>query len=209
MQAWDLRQDNVLDEVIVRFKGQTRMKSYIKTKKHKWGIKLWKACDSSSGYMWGFSIYTGADNNGKDVVENQGVQYALGEKVVMQFAQLLPTGSPWIFYIDNFFTSVRLLVDLKKMGVYATGTVNIWSHMYPRPLANQYSRVKSAARGTYAWVMSPPGVLVLVWNDTAPNAKKKSCLIYQYCGRTSSRSDSQTLGSSCTGSIPRSTTQRS
>jgi len=60
------------------------------------------------------------------------------------------------------------------MGIYATGTANIWSHMYPRQLANQYCRVKSAPRGTYAWVISPPGVLVLVWNDTAPNPKKKT-----------------------------------
>ena len=172
MQARDPRQDNVIDEVIARFKGQTRMKSYIKTKKHKWGIKIWKSCDSTTGYMWAFIIYTGAD--GKEVASNQSVPYALGEKVVMQFAELLPSGYPWIFYLDNFFTTVRLLVDLKKLGIYATGTVNIWSHMYPQQLANQYSRVKKGARGTYAWVMSPPGVLVLVWNDTAPNAVKKA-----------------------------------
>ena len=136
--AWAPRQDNVVDEVIVRFKGQTRMKSYIKTKKHKWGIKLWKACDSSSGYMWAFRIYTGADGNA--VVLGQGVPYSIGEKVVLHFAKLLEAGHPWIFYLDNYFTSVRLLVDLKSQyGIYATGTVNIWSHMFPRSLAAQYA----------------------------------------------------------------------
>lgn len=149
------------------------MKSYIKTKKHKWGIKLWKACDSSSGYMWAFTIYTGADNTTS--VVSQGVPYSLGEQVVIRFAQMLEPGNPWVFYLDNFFTTVRLLVDLKSQyGVYATGTVNIWSHMFPRPLADKYTRVKSSPRGTYEWVMSKPGVLVVTWNDTAPKAKKKA-----------------------------------
>ena len=173
LAAWAPRQDNVVDEVIVRFKGQTRMKSYIKTKKHKWGIKLWKACDSSSDYMWAFSIYTGADDS--TVVSSQGVPYSLGEKVVLYFAKLLEAGHPWIFYLDNFFTSVRLLVDLKSQyGIYATGTVNIWSRMFPRPLAAQYTRIKRSPRGTYEWVMSKPGILVVTWNDTAPNATKKA-----------------------------------
>ena len=117
--------------------------------------------------MWAFRIYTGAD--GPSTVSSQGVPYSLGKTVVLHFAKMVPPGHPWIFYMDNFFTTVRLLVDLKEQyGIYATGTINIWSHMYPRPLANQYTRVKSSQRGTYDWVMSDPGILVVVWNDTAP-----------------------------------------
>ena len=97
--AWAPAQRNVVDEVIVRFKSQTRMKSYIKTKKHKWGIKMWKACDAASGYKWAFVIYTGADNAVQ--VVNQGVPYTLSEGVVMDFARRLEPGHPWIFYLDN------------------------------------------------------------------------------------------------------------
>ena len=59
--------------------------------------------------MWAFRIYTGADDNA--VVLDKGVPYSIGEKVVLHFAKLLEAGHPWIFYLDNYFTSVRLLVD--------------------------------------------------------------------------------------------------
>ena len=95
--------------------------------------------------MWAFSIYTGADNS--TIVLSQGEPYSLGIKVVLDFAKLLEAGHPWIFYLDNFFTSVRLLVDLKcQYGIYATSTANIWSQMFPRPLAAQYTKIKSSER---------------------------------------------------------------
>ena len=37
----------------------------------------------------------------------------VGERVVVDFVKQMPRGQPWIVYIDNYFTSVRLLHDLK------------------------------------------------------------------------------------------------
>jgi hypothetical protein len=116
MAAWCMRQRNAIDEVIAGFKGQTRMKAYIPTKKHQWGIKIWKACDSLSGYMWAFLIYTGANGNGsahdpyKNLPQDNGVSWTVGEKVVLYFAMMMGAGTPWIIFLDNYFTTVRLLL---------------------------------------------------------------------------------------------------
>jgi hypothetical protein len=181
MAAWCMRQRNAIDEVIAGFKGQTRMKAYIPTKKHQWGIKIWKACDSLSGYMWAFLIYTGADSNGsehdpyKNLPQDDGVPWTVGEKVVLYFAMMMAAGTPWIIFIDNYFTTVRLLLTLlTTMGIYATGTINIWTQMFPVPLVLRYASLKKQARGAYDWVVSEPGLLVLMWNDSAPKAKKKA-----------------------------------
>jgi hypothetical protein len=188
--AWKLKQRQSIDEVICRFKGQTRMKSYIQKKKHKWGIKIWKATDATSGYMWAFDLYQGADASESMDVGARGVVYGVGERVVVEFVKLLPPGQPWIVYIDNYFTSVRLLYGLKQdYGVYATGTVNLWSKMFPPVLASMQASLKKAERGAYRYVMSKPGILVLSWNDAAPGAKKK-CVSFAstVSGPTSSQS---------------------
>ena len=93
---------------------------------------------------------------------------------MVDFVKQMPRGQPWIVYIDNYFTSVRLLHDLKvDYGVYATGTVNVWSKMCPAVLASMQPSLRKAKRGTSSYVMSKPGILVLSWNDAAPGAKKK------------------------------------
>ena len=185
MAAWHIRQNNAVDEVIAAFKGQTRMKAYIPTKKHQWGIKIWKACDSASGYMWAFLIYTGADRQGsahgpfKNLPSDGGDPWSLGEKVVLYFACLLEQGAPWVLFLDNYFTTVRLLIVLLGMGIYATGTINVWTAMFPQILLLGYAKLKKAARGTSSWVMTKvdnaiTGVLIVMWNDSAPKAKKKA-----------------------------------
>ncbi len=177
---WHLRRGNAIDEVIVPFKGQTRMKAYIPSKKHKWGIKVWKACDAQSGYMWGFLIYTGADGGNQSISTNlpddAGVPWNTGERVVLHFLPQLRKGC--IVFIDNYFTSVRLLLELLKRGVYATGTLNVWTRFFPRVMLDAWKKVKTSARGTFDWAMSPPGIMVLIWNDNAPKASPKKCVAF-------------------------------
>jgi hypothetical protein len=53
-------QDLVIDESMVLFKGRLLFKQYIKTKRHKFGIKLYVLCDYETGYVLDFLVYTGA-----------------------------------------------------------------------------------------------------------------------------------------------------
>jgi len=48
----------VVDEIIIPFKGRSKMKQYNKNKPHKWGIKMF-ALASSNGLVHDFEIYVG------------------------------------------------------------------------------------------------------------------------------------------------------
>jgi hypothetical protein len=69
---------------------------------------------------------------------------------------------------------LRLLVALLAMGIYATGTINVWTAMFPQILLLSSKKLKKAARGASHWVMSLPGIIIVMWNDSAPNSKKKA-----------------------------------
>ena len=47
------------DEHMVKFKGRSGMKQYIKSKPIKWGFKFWFSYSSKSGYLYNMGIYLG------------------------------------------------------------------------------------------------------------------------------------------------------
>ena len=72
-----------IDETMLKFKGRLFFKQYMPKKPSaKWGIKVWSLCDSQTGYLCKFNVYTGKGDNS----EAEGGQ--LGEKVVKSL--LLP-----------------------------------------------------------------------------------------------------------------------
>ena len=78
------------------------------------GINVWAMSDAVNGYMSEFEVYTGRKAN--------AVEKSLGANVVKTLTK------PYIntyrhIYIDNFFTSIALLIDLLKCDLYACGTV--------------------------------------------------------------------------------------
>lgn len=52
-----------IDEHMIKFKGHNIMKQYIKNKPIKWGFKMWCRCESSTGYLYHFDLYTGKKTN--------------------------------------------------------------------------------------------------------------------------------------------------
>ena len=48
-----------IDEDMVKFKGRSEMKHYIKSKPIKWDFKFWFRCWSKSGYLYQLDIYLG------------------------------------------------------------------------------------------------------------------------------------------------------
>jgi len=104
-----------IDEAMIIFKGRNSMKQYMPLKPIKKGFKVWMRCDSETGYVYQFSIYTGRDKSDDAVA-------GLGAKVVMQLTNVLQcTGTHVTF--DNYFTSVALLEELLNKNIYATATV--------------------------------------------------------------------------------------
>ena len=141
-----------IDEHMVKFKGRSFMKQYIRNKPIKWGFKIWCRCASTTGYLYEFDIYTG---------KNASQSEPLGESVVWQLSKALK-GSNVSMYFDNFFTSPSLLSKLLKYGIYGTGTVQPSRKGFPR---NMHPADNSMARGEVSFAYSNE-LLYFKWKDS-------------------------------------------
>ena len=71
-----------IDEHMVKFKGRSGMKQYIKSKPIKWSFKFWFRCSSKSGYLYQMDIYLGRK-------QTPEFNLGLGEEVVLQMTKNL------------------------------------------------------------------------------------------------------------------------
>lgn len=141
--------DVCIDESIVPFRGKLSFKQYIKNKKNKFGIKLYKLC-TSKGYTNNLKVYCGRD-------AQPGVPVA--SSVVLDLSKdLLDSGR--IIYTDNFYTSVSLAHELAKRSTHLVGTLR--SNRKLNPLDVIHAKLKTSE--TIARE-SNTGVIVLKWKD--------------------------------------------
>ena len=54
-------QNIAIDESLMLWRGRLFFRQYIPLKSSKFEIKSYELCESSSGYLWSFIIYTGKD----------------------------------------------------------------------------------------------------------------------------------------------------
>ena len=116
-----------VDERMVKSKARTHFVQYMKNKPVKWGFKYWVIADAS-GYTVDFDLYTG-----KSADSERG---RLACNVVLKLAQ------PFCFqgyeiFVDNFYTSPTLFVELLSLGITATGMQKgLWHARRKHPLEN-------------------------------------------------------------------------
>lgn len=114
LQSYKPRKEIAIDEAMVPFKGRSTLRQYLPAKPTKWGMKVWCACESATGYLLQFSVYCGKRDG--------GTHHGLGHDVVMQLAAPF-LGKYHHLYFDNFFSSVALLTGLLQEKTYAAATV--------------------------------------------------------------------------------------
>lgn len=98
-----------IDESLLLWKGRLSFKQYIKSKRHRFGIKLYILCDCETDFILNFSIYTGASDY-KDPLENE-----IGKSGVIVKNLIKPYFSyGYSLFTDNFYTSPALAMYLHK-----------------------------------------------------------------------------------------------
>jgi len=112
-----------IDEQMIGMKGRVSFIQYMPKKPKKFGIKLWACCDSESSYCLAFQIYTGASDNGAEQGLSKRVVYDLMESYLDKAYRL---------YVDNFYTSLKLIQDLEARRTYACGTIRINRGEFPK-----------------------------------------------------------------------------
>lgn len=160
---WKPGSDMCIDEDMIPYLGRNKMLQYLPRKAHKHGFRVWKLCDNSD-YLVSFDIYAGKEYN------KMGYKrYDWGEEAVISLLQELqmPTvverTAPRRLYTDNFFTTVQLARELRKKGIYLTGTIRKNRIGLP---ADWLDKDLLPARYSHLWKMTPDGILLYRWKET-------------------------------------------
>lgn len=115
-----------VDECLVLYKGRLHFRQFIKTKRSRFGMKLFCLCPSDPrlrGYTYNFALYFGKDVYVVDHISNTE-HLSMSERVVVfLFQELLDQGREVI--LDNWYTSLRLAEFLLSKNTYVTGTIRV------------------------------------------------------------------------------------
>ncbi|XP_041982293.1 piggyBac transposable element-derived protein 4-like [Aricia agestis] len=114
-----LSKDICIDESLTLWKGRLKFKQYIRNKASKFGIKTFELCESTTGYLWSFIVYTGKQS-ATDLEQSPGVpkSAAVVKKLI---SPLLNKG--YRLFMDNWYNSPLLARFLKLNGTDCVGTL--------------------------------------------------------------------------------------
>ncbi|XP_012935902.1 piggyBac transposable element-derived protein 4 [Aplysia californica] len=139
-----------IDEAVCPWRGRLRFRVYMKDKPHKWGIKLYELCESSSGYVYDFEVYAGIPG-----LSNRPVDVC---KRLM--TPLLHKG--YVLFTDNYYTCPELVDDLAADDTMCVGTVRANRVGMPKDLVNM-----NLATGEVSFRRRQQ-VVALKWQDKKP-----------------------------------------
>ncbi|XP_063878299.1 piggyBac transposable element-derived protein 2-like isoform X1 [Scylla paramamosain] len=160
-QAIPQQQMLCIDEQIVPFKGRSGLKQYNPKKPNKWGYKIFVLCDTN-GLVHNFEIYTGK-------IEPAPNEPDLGasSNIVLRLTSIVQVNMSHLLFFDNWFSSLDLVIELHKKGIYTLGTVRQNRLKGCRLIDDK--RMKKLGRGTYdekSATVEGIEVDVLKWCDT-------------------------------------------
>ena len=155
-QLFQPNQNLAIDERMVKSKGRSGFKQYMKGKPTRWGFKLWVIATSDSGYTLDFNVYTGS---------RDGRVTDLATKVVDLLLQPFKDQGHNVWF-DNFYTSPALIVKLLEMGTNACGTCRVNRKLFPAEFKDIKRWERKAARGNMRWCRIEGNILVIQWKDT-------------------------------------------
>ena len=127
------KQNILVDESLMLFKGRLLMKQYIPLKRARFGIKIFFVCESKSGYAWDFFIYTGQGEErwGRKSSYQKLISHASVTKLVL-CPELIVKG--YVVFMDWWFSGPMLFHELQHHVFRACGTVDLRRKEMPKEL---------------------------------------------------------------------------
>ena len=160
--------DLAIDESCCPWNGRLRFKVYNPRKPARFHIKLFQMCESVSGYISAFMVYTGKGScHRNDATLNPDCGRTT--KTVMTLAEnagVLDKGHR--IYMDNFYTSPELIEELLYRDTPACGTVRLNRKGLPKAITKttKMQKNESCFRRSYNFEEDEEGPLLCVkWCD--------------------------------------------
>src|SRR5215469_12888690 len=123
-----------VDEVIVLYKGRVIFRQYIPKKRKRFGIKIYKLCDSL-GYTYDMSVYLGKQR------QHATAEITATHGTVLQVIRRVE-GLGHKVFMDSYFTSPALFDDLFQRKINACGTVRHDRRGMPRDIGPKLLKMK-------------------------------------------------------------------
>ena len=131
--------DITIDEQLVGYRGRAPGRTYMPSKPRKYGVKIFWAADSNTGYALNGKIYLGRAPN------QQGPERELGKNIVLELMKpFYNTGRNVV--MDNFFTSFSLAAELIPKNLTILGTMRKNRREIPRCLLETRSMEQFESR---------------------------------------------------------------
>ncbi|VDL83170.1 unnamed protein product, partial [Nippostrongylus brasiliensis] len=138
-----------VDESLIPFRGRIIFRQYIPSKRHKYGIKLFKLC-SHGGYTSKVNVYAGKDKARCGTV---------ADSVIMELMEdYLDQGRH--LCTDNWYTSIPLARTLIKRKTNLVGTLRRNRKGIPSQV-----KEKKLKRGESCSQQDRNGIMVMKWKD--------------------------------------------
>jgi hypothetical protein len=143
-----------VDESLMLWKGRLGVKQYIPLKRARWGLKSYELCEAGSGYIWNSIVHTGRADQMNLVHSSDGLT---SSRIVLTLMEGL-LGLGHRVYMDNFYSSPLLYVDLLRNGTDAVGTARVNRRGMPPSFSRKIPRGTTCARFT-------DQVMAIKWHD--------------------------------------------
>lgn len=146
-----------IDESMIPYYDHHSTKQHIHGKPIRFGYKCWYMA-TRLGYVIQAEPYQGASTG------NTNPTLGVGGSVVTNLLASLPADFKVHVYIDNFFTSLRLLASLKESGHHGTGTIRV-NRVEKAPLKS-LNVIKKQPRGSFHQLVdATSGISLVQYND--------------------------------------------
>lgn len=151
-----------IDEQIIPFTGNTKMKQYVRGKPNPTGLKNFILANNY-GLVLDFCVYQG---KGSSFITESKYPLTVGESAVIHLSKTIPPGT--CLYFDRFFTTQKLLDILKTKKILSTGTV--MKNNIPKTvnLVSDKILMKKPRGTTIQYVREDKKVCLIKWFDNKP-----------------------------------------
>jgi len=161
--------DLCVDESLLLFKGRLAFKQFIRTKRARFGIKIFELC-THNGILLDFAVYHGQFSRELDADQDMLISERIPVSLMKQF---LDQGHR--LFLDNYYTSPKLVKYFLSHNTRVVGTVRSNRQNFPPALANA-----SLQRGEAKFALADEGIIAVKYRahqDRANKQEKVVCLL--------------------------------
>lgn len=154
-QAYGPRKELSLDEMTIAFRGRSALKQYNPRKPNKYGFKAFVLSEACTGYVLGWSLYTGHD---ADEASQLGATHLIVRRLMAPYL-----GKGHEVYMDSYYTTPAIANELADNDTGLCGTVSCNRRGMPRRLRPTELDLR---KGDDPVFMRHGRLLACAWHDT-------------------------------------------